>query len=32
MLDAAYKTDGSPKEWHENSIVRETGMYNGQEI
>ena len=32
MLDAAYKTDGSPKEWYENSIVRETGMYNGQEI
>ena len=28
MLDAAYKTDGSPKEWYENSIVRETGMYN----
>ena len=32
MLDAAYKTDGSPKEWYENSIVRETGMYNRQEI
>lgn len=32
MLDVAYKTDGSPKEWYENSIVRETGMYNGQEI
>ena len=30
--NAAYKTDGSPKEWYENSIVRETGMYNGQEI
>ena len=32
MLDTAYKTDGSPKEWYENSIVREIGMYNGQEI
>lgn len=32
MLDAAYKTEGSPKEWYENSIVRETGMYNGQEM
>lgn len=32
MLDAAYKTDGAPKEWYENSIARETGMYNGQEI
>lgn len=32
MLDAAYKTEGSPKEWYENSIVRETGIYNGQEI
>lgn len=32
MLDTAYKTDGSPKEWYENSIVRETGFYNGKEI
>lgn len=32
MLDVAYKTDGSPKEWYENSIVREAGMYYGQEI
>ena len=28
MFNAAYKTDGSPKEWYENSIVREIGMYN----
>lgn len=32
MLDDAYKSDGAPKEWYENSIVRETCMYNGQEI
>ena len=32
MFDDAYKSEGAPKEWYENSIVRETGMYNGQEI
>lgn len=32
MLDTAYKSDGTPKEWYENSIVRETCMYNGVEI
>jgi len=32
MLDMAYRSDGAPKEWYENSIVKETGRYNGQEI
>ncbi len=32
MLDTAYKSDGTPKEWYENSIVREICMYNGVEI
>ncbi len=26
ILDTAYKNEGSPKEWYENSIVRETGI------
>jgi hypothetical protein len=32
MLDTAYNSDGAPKEWYEDNIVRETCMYNGQEI
>ena len=32
MLDKAYNTEGSPKDWYEANIVRETGFYNGQEI
>ena len=26
ILDTAYKTEGAPKEWYENSIVKETGL------
>lgn len=32
MLDTAYNKEGAPKEWYETNIVRETIMYNGQEI
>ena len=32
MLDVAYNREGAPKEWYETNIVRETIMYNGQEI
>ncbi len=32
MLDKAYNSEGAPKDWYENNIVRETGMYNGKEI
>ncbi len=32
MFDIAYNREGAPKEWYENNIVRETSMFNGQEI
>ena len=32
MLDKAYYSQEAPKEWYENNIVRETSIYNGQEI
>lgn len=32
MLDKAYNSSGAPKEWYENNIVREAGLYNGKEI
>lgn len=32
MLDKAYNSEGAPKDWYENNIVRETGLYNGEEI
>lgn len=32
MLDKAHNTSGAPKEWYENTIAKETGFYNGQEI
>ena len=30
MFDTAYHSEGAPKEWYENNIVKETGMYNGE--
>ena len=30
MFDTAYHGEGAPKEWCENNIVKETGMYNGE--
>lgn len=32
MFDKAYNSGGTPKEWYENNIVKETRVYNGQEI
>lgn len=32
MFDVAYHSDGAPKEWYENNIVKETGMYNGTDV
>lgn len=32
MLDKAHKSSGAPKEWYENNIVRDTGLYGGQKI
>jgi hypothetical protein len=32
MLDTAYNSEGAPKEWYEENIVKEACMYNGQEI
>lgn len=32
MLDKAYNSSEAPREWYENNIVRETSLYNGQEI
>lgn len=32
MLDKAYNSSEAPKEWYENNIVRETGLYNVKEI
>lgn len=29
MLDKAHNSGGTPKEWYENNIVKETGLYNG---
>ena len=30
MFDTVYHSEGAPKEWYENNIVKETGMYNGE--
>lgn len=30
MLDKAHNSNGAPKEWYENNIVRETSLYNVQ--
>ena len=30
MLDKAYNSEGAPKDWYENNIVRETDLYNGE--
>lgn len=32
MLDKAYNSSEAPKEWYENNIVRETGIYGGETI
>ena len=32
MFDTAYHSEGAPKEWYENNIVKETGMYNGEDM
>ena len=32
MLDIAYNSEGAPKEWYENNIVKETVMYNGEDV
>ncbi len=32
MLDKAYNGIGSPREWYEDCIVKETQYYNGQEL
>ncbi len=31
MLDTAYNSEGAPKEWYENHIVRGTTVYHSQE-
>ena len=32
MFDVAYHSDGAPKEWYEKNIVKEAGIYNGENV
>ena len=32
MLEKAYHSNEPPKEWYENNIIRETSLYNNQNI